>query len=295
MATLSCRAFPSSLCTLVFNKSEPNINTNMINNALTLKEIKQLEVGILEYVSSICNKNHLTYFLSYGTLIGAIRHKGFIPWDDDIDIAMPRSDYMRLLEILQMEEKSSRYECLVPLKDGYFYEFAKVIDTATVVQEQQTITAKCGVWIDIFPLDGLKKEDKLCHNLLLLYNRFRAAAVNVFFPHKTSGFMVPFEYCIWKLCRWIGFKPFLKRSLSLAQKYKYDDCEFVGFASSYPAYNKYMKKEWFEDVVEVEFEGRKFKAPRGYHEYLTTQYGDYMQLPPEDKRVCHHMVAYKRQ
>lgn len=265
----------------------------MTNNALTLNEIKQIEVGILEYVSSICTKYNLRYFLSYGTLIGAIRHKGFIPWDDDIDIAMPRGDYEQLLEILQMEEKSTRYECLVPLKDEYFYEFAKVIDTTTSVQEQQTITARCGVWIDIFPLDGLKKEDKLCHNLLLLYNRLRAASVNAHFPHKTSGIKTPFEYCVWKLCRWIGFKPFLKWSISLSKKYNYEDCEFVGFASSYPAHNKYMKKEWFADTVDVEFEGKIFKAPIGYHEYLTTQYGDYMQLPPEDKRISHHMEAYR--
>ena len=258
---------------------------------LTLDEIKSTELNILSYVASLCEKYSLRYFLAYGTLIGAIRHKGFIPWDDDIDIVMPREDYICLLEILKREK--GRYECLVPLENGYFYEFAKVIDSTTSVQEKSTISARCGVWIDIFPMDGLKVEDKLSHFLLMFYNRCRAAAVNKEFPHKTKGMLVPLEYLFWKLCRLIGYKPFLKLSLKLSQKYKYDECDIVGYASSYPAYNKYLKKEWFSETIKVDFENLKFKIPVGYHEYLTTQYGDYMELPPENKRVSHHMEAYK--
>ena len=85
----------------------------------------------------------------------------------------------------------------------------------------------------------------------------------------------------------------MKWSWILAQKYKYDECDFVGYASSYPAYNKYLRKEWFSESLKSEFEKQQFNIPIGYHEYLTTQYGDYMQLPPENKRVSHHMEAYK--
>lgn len=259
---------------------------------LSLEEIKKIEVNILDYISDICRKNNLKYFLAYGTLIGAIRHKGFIPWDDDIDIAMPREDYEKLLGILKSQSGTSKYDCLIPLEDGYYYEFAKVIDTSTIVQEQTTITSRCGVWVDIFPLDGLKKEDKLSHILLLLLNRCRAASVNKSFPHKTNGLAVPLEYVFWKICRLIGYKTFLKSSIRLSKKYKYDDCGLVGFASSYPAHNKYMLKKWFEKTVEVPFEDKLFDAPVGFDEYLSTQYGDYMQLPPEDKRVSHHMQAF---
>lgn len=261
------------------------------NAKLTLDEIKSIEINILSYVASLCEKHNLRYFLAYGTLIGAIRHKGFIPWDDDIDIAMPRDDYNRLLSIMRGENE--KYECLIPLENGYFYEFAKVIDKTTSVQEKYTIKAHCGVWIDIFPLDGLKKNDKLSHYLLVLFNRCRAAAVNKNFPHKTKGMFVLAEYLFWILCRLIGYKPFLKWSMKLAQKYKYDDSDIVGYASSYPANNKYLKKEWFSESLKVYFEKRQFNIPIGYHEYLTTQYGDYMQLPPENKRVSHHMEAYK--
>lgn len=262
-----------------------------IKTKLTLDEIKSIELNILSYVASLCENHNLRYFLAYGTLIGAIRHKGFIPWDDDIDIMMPRDDYSHLIDIIRSE--NGKYECLVPLENGYFYEFVKVIDTTTSVQEIHTIKSHCGVWIDIFPLDGLKINDKFSHFLLALCNRCRAAAVNKKFPHKTKGMVVPIEYMFWILCRLISYKPFLSCSLKLAQKYKYDDCDIVGYASSYPANNKYLKREWFTDTVDVEFEGQYFKAPMGFHKYLSTQYGDYMQLPSGDKRVSHHIEAYK--
>lgn len=264
----------------------------MSKDCLSLDEIKNIEVEILEYISEICDKNNLRYFLSYGTLIGAIRHKGFIPWDDDIDIAMPRKDYDQLLEILQAQT-ASKYKCLIPMKAGYYYEFAKVIDTTTRVQEQTTISAECGVWVDIFPLDGLNRSDKINHYTLLFLNRCRAASVNAKFPNKMRGLLKPLEFCFWKLCRLIGYKPFLRTSLKLSQKYDFDSSEFVGFASSYPAYNKYMERKWFEESVNVPFENKRFKAPKEYHKYLSTQYGDYMKLPPEDRRISHHMEAYR--
>ena len=259
---------------------------------LSLEEIKMIEVNILDHISTICKKNNLKYFLAYGTLIGAIRHKGFIPWDDDIDIVMPRDDYEKLLEILKSQLEVSKYDCLIPMEDGYFYEFAKVIDTSTIVQEQTTISSRCGVWVDIFPLDGLKKEDKWSHILLLLLNRCRAASVNQRFPHKTKGIAVPFEYLYWKICRYIGYKPFLKKSIQLSKRYKFNDCEYVGYASSYPAHNKYMLRKWFEKGISIPFEDKFFDAPIGFDEFLRTQYGDYMQLPPENKRVSHHMQAF---
>ena len=126
-----------------------------------------------------------------------------------------------------------------------------------------------------------------------MFNRCRAAAVNKKIPHKTKGIFFPVEYLFWIICRLIGYKPFLKWSIKLAQKYKYDDSDIVGYASSYPANNKYLKKEWFSESLKVYFEKLQFNIPIGYHEYLTTQYGDYMQLPPENKRVSHHMEAYK--
>lgn len=265
----------------------------LIEHKLGLTEIKEIEIGILNYISEICDNNNLRYYLAYGTLLGAIRHKGFIPWDDDIDIVMPRNDYDALLKILKAKKGNSRYDCLIPNEGDYFYEFAKVVDTKTKIKELNTIPTVGGVWMDIFPLDGLRKEDKFVHYALIFLNRCRAASVNIRFPHKTKGILIPIEFFFWKLCRSIGYKFFLRISLKMSQKYNYDDCEFIGYASSYPANNKYLKKEWYSDFVYVDFEGNKYRAPIEYDNYLTTQYGDYMQIPPIEKRITHSIEAYK--
>ena len=267
------------------------MSSNSYKNKLSSSEIKQVELQILNYVSSVCDKLGLRYYLAYGTLIGAIRHKGFIPWDDDIDIVMPRDDYNKLLSYLKNEDVSSSYKCLIPQKDGYFYEFAKIIDQSTLYSDSRTYAKPSGLWIDIFPLDGLDKKDKLSHYILLFLNRCRVASVNRYLPNKTRGLMIPFVYIFWKICRLTGYGFFLKKSIKISQKYKYDECDYVGYASSYPAHNKYLKKEWFRDFVYVDFENYKFKAPVGYNEYLTSQYGDYMKMPPEDRR--HNHVPYQ--
>jgi len=256
-------------------------------------EIKQIELQILKYVSSVCDKLGLRYYLAYGTLIGAIRHQGFIPWDDDIDIVMPRNDYNQLLSYFKNEDVTSNYKCLIPLEEGYFYEFAKVIDKTTSYNDPRTSARESGIWIDIFPMDGLDIRDKFTHYTLLLLNRCRVASVNRQLPNKNVGIVLPFIYIFWKICRWIGYEFFLRNSIKVSQKYKYDESEYVGYASSYPAHNKYLKKEWFNNYVYVDFENHKFKAPAGYNDYLISQYGDYMEIPPLDKRVSHNVVAYR--
>lgn len=272
-------------------------NTNKIftmKEQLSLDEIKKCELDILIYIDNICRENNLRYYLFYGTLLGAIRHKKFIPWDDDIDIVMPREDYEKFISLFEKQSSTAKYQCQVPLKNGYFYEFAKVYDTTTWVDETDVCTSDGGLWVDIFPLDGLNPKDRWAHKMLQLLNRCRSAAVRTKFPHRTSGGLVVPEYLFWCTCRLIGYKAFLKKSIAISKRYKYDKCEYVGYASSYPALHKYMKKEWLEETIDVEFEGQRFIAPKDYHHILTNIYGDYMKLPPEDKRLPHPMKAYRR-
>lgn len=260
---------------------------------LTLDEIKSTEVSILEYVADICDNNNLRYYLAYGTLIGAIRHKGFIPWDDDIDIVMPRPDFEKFISITK-DNNNNKYQTCIPNENGFYFEFIKVIDTSTCVKDDADII-ECpnGVWIDIFPMDGLNPDDKWHHRLLLIGQRSRVAAIYKSFPHKLSNLLAPIEWLYWKVCKAIGFKTILSKTIKWSQKYKYDNCDIVGYASSVPAHNKYLKKEWFEESIMVEFEGKLFRAPKKYHEYLTTQYGDYMKLPPAEQQIGHPMEAYQ--
>lgn len=262
---------------------------------MSLEDIKKTELSILDYVVGVCDDNNLSYFLAYGTLIGAIRHKGFIPWDDDIDIVMPRQDYNKFIEVVK-QFPNYRFNVCVPNENGFYYEFIKVFDSITYIVEDADIKdCPNGVWIDIFPLDGLNPDDKWAHRLLLVGQRCRVASIYNSFPHKMGKKLAPIEWIFWKCCKVIGYKNILNKTLKWSQKYNYGECEIVGYASSFPAHNKYMKKEWFQECVLVEFEGKYYKAPKYYHDYLTTQYGDYMQLPPEDKRITHHMKAYRIQ
>lgn len=259
---------------------------------LESKEIKEIEHGILKYVAEVCDRNNLRYFLSYGTLLGAIRHKGFIPWDDDIDIAMPRQDYDKLLKILR-SSSDSKYKVLIPGEADYFYEFAKVVDTDTEVKELGLEESERALWIDIFPLDGLIKEDKLQTRFLKILHFFRVAAVYKSMPPSPGWAKVPL-FLFWKICRLIGWRYFLKLVINLSQKYKYEDCDYVGYAASYPGKNKFIPKQFFSEVVEVSFEGKVYKAPKMWDAYLTMLYGDYMTLPDEDKRIGHKILAYKK-
>ena len=128
---------------------------------ISFEEAKRVELDILLHVAKFCDEHGLRYFLAYGTLIGAVRHKGFIPWDDDIDIQMPREDYEKLLELYPKENTDEKYFLLAPEMKGAHHPYAKIIDTRTVKKE---LGAKknnpLGVDIDVFPLDGQPDGDK---------------------------------------------------------------------------------------------------------------------------------------
>ncbi len=126
-----------------------------------MREIKEIELKILIEFDRLCKENNLTYYLAFGTLLGAARHGGFIPWDDDIDVMMPRDDYERLLVGFNEWSQSDCYELKV-YSDGYsIYPFAKMVNNRTVVTENFTrCEFKIGVWMDIFPLDNVNKDDR---------------------------------------------------------------------------------------------------------------------------------------
>lgn len=259
---------------------------------ITFEDVKAIELEILKNIDAICKKYQIKYYLVYGTLIGAIRHKGFIPWDDDIDICMKREDYEKFISVFS-KENLEQYRLLHTSTDSaYFYEFAKVVDVRTKVSSigVDDIPNE-GVWVDIFPLDSVAKYRKLQRLLIQICMVFRIMSVYSEFPsHKRSYLFYP----LWLIARCVGFKLPLKITDWLSKKGKGKD--YLGYiASMSTTGSKYCYPvNWFEKTVEVEFEGFKFPAPKKYHEYLTSQYGDYMQLPTEDKRVAHPVEAYWR-
>ena len=250
--------------------------------------IKDIELSILNDIDEFCKDNNIQYWLAYGTLLGAVRHQGFIPWDDDIDIVMFRDDYEKFLKTYNTQ--ASQYKVLSLNDAAYYYEFAKVIDTETSVSEDSVeAIPEMGVWVDIFPIDFVDKHKTLQRFFVKLLHSIRALSVYTSFPKQHSILFKP----LWKLSRILGYKKCLSL-IDKISKWQLERAQECGYIAS--AGGKYLfQTKWFDYSVDVPFENKNYPAPKLHHEFLLQMYGeDYMQLPPENKRIHHEFDAYWR-
>lgn len=264
---------------------------------LSLEELKVIELDILKMFDRFCKEHNIRYFLGFGTLLGAIRYKKFIPWDDDIDVLVPREDYQRLLTLFEDTPKYRLYAYERNRK--YRYPFAKLCDMDTRLTETSYPHngVELGVNIDIFPLDHYddslqeaKQETARIskHNACLSY-------MKVDRPQTDN----PIKYVLWcgiiAWCRMRGSGHYIRQVTKECVKPGQEGSRYVG-VKAWPIWGDrgIIPAEAFADVIEVAFEGSMFPAPVGYDTYLTCLYGDYMPEPPVEKRKTHHFfVAYK--
>lgn len=259
-----------------------------VNKELTLKQQQEISLDILKDVAFFCEKNNITYFLACGTLLGAVRHKGFIPWDDDIDIMMPRSDYEKFLK----NYKSSKYILCKPNEGRYYY--AKVYDKNTIKYEDDMDYKKykpLGIDIDIFPLDGMVNDDKVLQKIYkkecILETLLRLSRQPIFNrknPIKAINRIIP---------RIIGSKNLVKLIEKNAQTYDYDTSNYVVRMRWSPnGFTGILPKSVFEKKY-MKFEDKDFCVPKGYDIWLKNFFGNnYMELPPKDKRKPHKCNCY---
>ena len=253
-----------------------------------LNEIKTIQLDILRNVHDFCANNDLTYFLSHGTLIGALRHRGFIPWDDDIDIFMPREDYERFCMLFPKSESELHLKLAnADTKPFYGRAMSKVFDVRTrLVEPNYKGDDELGLNIDVWPLDGVPDNEKkrIRHlNRIKIYQKCLYGHILKF--DSCEGFLQKLVHIIMLP---IPTKFIIRRINCRLMRYRYSDSTVVTCAVD--PYKKSYKKEWFARGVLTPFENAKVYIPNGAVEILEEIYGEYMVLPPEDQRKPHHNI-----
>lgn len=270
-----------------------------MRNKLTFREVQLGAYEVLKNITKICDENGWKYFLTYGSLIGALRHQGIIPWDDDIDIMMPRPDYEKLREYFINNSKE-----LLPMKlfdpsvdKDYPHMISRISDMRYHLIFENEKDYGIGLFVDIYPLDGVGNDydeanklidrTKIIASLCFLTGRKSFAVDNT-----SSNIKIFFKFPTFVWAKIMGNKHYISKLMRYSQKYNYEDSKYVA-CLVWPAgkkngqYRDVFKKELFE-IKKHRFEDSEFNIPVGYHEFLTTTYGDYM-TPPDDKgRKTHH-------
>lgn len=260
---------------------------------LRMKTIQEISLEVLKKITSVCESNHFRYTLAYGTLIGAIRHKGFIPWDDDIDIQMPRPDYDSFIDYMaahpieHLKVFNHRYTSNYPLG------ISRVCDMRYKIYEKLTNNIDMGVFVDVYPIDGLGNTYEEAKANYSITEISRANLLRLNFPIEQNQ-SIRYKLSGLKL-KLLGGIPYAQRTLERkAKTFAFEDSEYVGI----PNWNwtkLVYKREWYEHFEKILFEDAYFYASTFYDDILRAEYGNYMQLPPIEKQVSHHgYTAYKR-
>lgn len=270
---------------------------------LTLDELKKNQLEILDVVAKFCDERGINYWLNAGTLIGAVRHKGYIPWDDDIDLGMLRPDYDRFMN--EFNGWNPRYEFHSIENDPEFeFAFGKVFDNETVLHEPFGGLMDSAVNVDIFPVDNAPDDEKILqaifkenHSCNVAANILRKGIFGLVQGNIVRKICGHSYYLLWMAAHFFPARSkrfyYLRKIAENAKRYANENTEKVG--SFFGESRAVCKREILSNLTELEFEGKMYKAPAGYDEWLTLLYGDYMTPPPPEKRTSgHYIEAYRK-
>lgn len=257
---------------------------------ISIDELKQLQVEMLCKIDEFCNNNQIFYSLAFGTLIGAIRHKGYIPWDDDIDIVMPRPDYCKFLETFN-GTYDHLYLLAPEINIEYYAPYANVCDNRTLLLEGLNghRGVEMGIKIDVFPIDGTPENEM---DYIKLIDYMQAINYKMAIKRQYLSLLHPKTYVsiLFQKLKYahLSYRECQQTIMDQIRLYPFETSKYVDILT-FPVYkNIRTLKNVFTEYVDVDFEGYRFKAIKDFDYYLKIIYGDYLKLPPEEKRRTHH-------
>lgn len=257
-------------------------------------QLKKLQAELLEILielDRICTKHNIPYYLYGGTLLGAVRHKGFIPWDDDIDVAMFREDYNGFKEVVRKELNTEKFFFQTQETDeNYNWVFGRIRKENTLFmrQGQEHMGYHNGIFIDVFPLDYIS-ENKFKQKFTLY--ACKACKKILWSPIGIYQGKNTVHKIIFRILNLIP----RKIAISLYEFFAINMTKKkTSLIASHNAFSVVLERKWYEKMVKVEFESKEFNAPKNYQEFLQVRYGDYMTLPPKEERRGHHYASYIR-
>lgn len=256
----------------------------MNGNYIDLTELKRIQLDMLVDIDRFCRANNIRYSLAYGTLLGAIRHGGYIPWDDDIDICMPRPDYERFISTYS--GCHGCYKCYsTKTSHEYMLPFAKVSDERTVLCETLYEKDEFGIYIDVFPVDAMGEKKQIFKSIWL--NRFLNTKKAVLGHRSLKKDII---LALGKVVLYpISISKVLSAMETVASKYRFGDTLTCEIFCSSTVEREIVPTSFFLNYNDISFEGIQFLAVREFDGYLTALYGDWRELPPVEKRVSTHV------
>lgn len=269
---------------------------------IDIEQLKQIEFDLLSDFHELCESCGFRYSMGGGTLLGAVRHEGFIPWDDDIDVMMPRPDYNKFIDYCLKHETSFKLKSYET--DSIYVDLsAKICNPKTVLQENDILNdnEKFGVYIDIFPVDGLgntlNEAKKKFRKTSFKRNILVAAQWKKFQKSRTHAwYYEPFRFILFLLGKCVNKQRIFEKILAVYSDIDFNQVEYVAAVGGSYREKEIMPRKIFDNYIDLQFENRKFKAIADFDIYLSSIYGDYMKLPPEEKRVSHHLFkAYYKE
>lgn len=259
-----------------------------------MKKVWQVQLDMVEKIDKICEENNIKYFLAGGSLLGAVRHHGYIPWDDDIDIMMKREEYLKFLESAQKELTEPYFVQYYKTEPKYDKGHAQIrnSETTAIIKEDKNNKFNKGIFVDIFPLDNIP-DNKIERKWFIFKTRLHRVILYTYYINDYKNKFVlslvkAFAKVYWKI---FDFQKSINKFERNIQKYNNRETKQCGALGFRPNEFKY-DNSWFESTIKLDFQYLKLNASPNYHESLTRQYGDYMKIPKNNSGTIHGKVFF---